>query len=249
MWTSFADTTGWAGLFTAPILLVVGILLIANAIGFIVLAVRLKKYVLYLMGALITLLPVIGTGAYIVVGTSLQQQAKERAEIPISLSQARALVSTCQIETIMRHNGGSMQLNAYVPVLPGMRSSRETRTFDVKYYDELFQLARRKDVEDRCGFVPTYDIERPRQPETKKWITQAEAEAILGKCLWNTRFYPASLYLTDTDFPPGTNRIGILLQQRLSVWNDDTESTITLSGVDDQTRSTLLDKQKACSSY
>jgi hypothetical protein len=250
VYVDFTDKSGWSGLITIPILLLVAILSIGAAIALIVAAVRSstrKHRYAYLLGALITLLPIIVAGTYIFIGTQLDQQANDRANTPVSLSQARKLVETCQVETIMRQGGGSMQLNAYAPAVPGTKDiRRESRTFDVKYYDELLNLARRKDVEDRCGFVPTYDIERPRQPEVKKWITQAEAETIMNKCLWNTQFNTDSRYLTEADYPAGIMTTGILLKQSLSVWNDDTESAITLVKIDDQTRTALQEKQKTC---
>jgi hypothetical protein len=245
---NFTDTSGWSGLVTVPVLFAVGVLSVGNTIALITLTVkspmRKQKYAC-LLAILITLLPIIITTAYIAVGTIIERQAEERSSRPITLTQARDLVSTCQVEAILLQDKGKLRLNAYTPILLENYSVPEQRIFDAKYYDELFRLARQKDVEDRCGFVPTYDDRRPKQPPVKKWITQAEAEAILDKCLWNTRFSTDPRYLTEADYPAEPMTTGILLEQRLSVWNDDTESEITVVKVDDSTLTALQNRQKA----
>lgn len=249
MYLNFTDTTGMAGLFTAPVLLIVAISLIATAVGWFVLAAKssTRKYrFIYIGGALVTLMPIIVTTALIFTDMRLEQEAEKRATTPISLSEARSLVESCRVETIHRYDGGTMQLNELTPIIPGGDSRPERRTYDVVHYDELLALARRKDVEDRCGFVPTYDIERARKPALNKWITRAEAETIMGKCLWNTDLYEDSRYLKSSEFPAEPMTTGILLNQRLSVWNDDTESRITIVRADEETKVALKQKDKAC---
>lgn len=249
MYLNFTDTTGMIGFFTAPVLLIVAISLIATAVGWFVLAAKSstrRHKLIYAGGALVTLMPIIVTSALIFTDIRLDQEAEMRAKTPISLSEARGLVESCRVETIHRYNGGTMRLNEYTPVIPGGDSRPERRTYDVAYYDELLALARRKDVEDRCGFVPTYDIERTKKPVLNKWITRAEAEAIMDKCLWNTDLYEDSRYLKSSEYPVEPMTTGILLNQRLSVWNDDTESRITLVRVDEETAAALKQKDKSC---
>jgi hypothetical protein len=249
--TNMNDPAGWSFFYTFPIYIAAGILFILDAILFITLALKApkenrKRRRLYWLGAFISLLPIILVVSYITLSSLLQNAAWKRATTPVSLQEARQLITDCRVETLHRDDdGGDVGLNENVPVLPGSRTHPERRTFNVDYYDELFALARSKDVQDRCGFVPTYDITRPRQPEVKKWITQPEAEGIISRCLWNTNFYLDNSYFRDVTLPE-PNTTGILLLQRLSVWNDDTESTIILINADGAVKTSLQEKQAAC---
>lgn len=249
LYVSFTDESGWSGLITVPVYIFISIILISAAVGYVVLAIKARKsrrkLALYLVAALVSLWPIIFTVAYDHIDESLRQAAMNRSNTPISLQEAKRLVTTCEVETMQRDDGGQLQLNSTAPALPTEQSYSESRSFDVGYYDELFALARSKDVESRCGFVPTYDIERSKQPEVNKWITENEAKDIIGKCLWSTQlsvYYPGYAKIESA----GPNSTGILLSQKLGVWNDDTESTITVINADTAIVSLLRAEQQGC---
>lgn len=248
-WVNFTDESGWSGLFTIPVLLLVFAALIIIAGGFVVLAFKAPKKTLYraymFLGAAFSLLPITCTVWYALISNTLEQTAKQRAETPISLQQARQLVETCQVETIYRHDGGRLQLTHKVPVLPGEDSRPEYRSFDVKYYDELFALVRDKQVQDRCGFIPSYDIERSKKPAVNRWISKDEAAAIIEECFHSTQLYTDARYYPNLELPESSSK-GILLSERLNVWNDEKDSTIYLIGVEGQVASFLQAKDRDC---
>lgn len=250
IWIGVGDTSGFSGLFAYPMYLLSFLALLVAAIGFIVLAVRQRQKsrryrVRLLLGALIALLPMIFSFSYIAVSASLENAAQRRATTPISLEKARELITTCQVETIQRYNGGKIELHAYTPALPNKYPTREQRTFDVKYYDELLALARSSDPQNRCGFVPSYDIERAKKPPTTKWITEEEAAAIIGACGRTTQLNTNSNYFPELQLPE-TGSTGILLSERLSVWNDEKDLSVYIIHADLSTYKSLNAKSKAC---
>ncbi len=143
----------------------------------------------------------------------------------------------------MRQNEGRLRLNFMVPVLPGDILIPESRKFDVKHFDELLTLARSKEIQDKCGFVPSYDIERPTKPPVIKWITEAEAIAIMDKCRYSTQLVEDIRYMKDIVLP-GPNTTGILLHQIQNVWNDEVDYQIILVDPSDSRKATLQEKEK-----
>ena len=248
-WVNFTDESGWSGLLTIPILLLVFVMLITTAIGFVVLAAKAPKKsserAYLFLGAAVSLLPIACTLMYAVISNSLAQAYRRRSETPITFQEAKQLVTTCRVETIYRHNGGQMQLNDKVPVMPGEATKLEYRIFDVKYFDELLALTRQKEVQDKCGFVPSYDIERSRKSPTTEWITEQEAMDVLGECR------PSTSLTTDLRYASGVPRdepgaTGIAMRLEPEVWNDEFRSEIILVRVSDDARTALKEKYDAC---
>jgi hypothetical protein len=243
------DPSGWSGLFTFPIYIANACLWIFDAIVFIRWAIKLPKEkrgrkIACWIAAVISLSPIIFVASHALINNYLHQAARDRATTPISLQEARQLVADCKVETIHRDEDATMELLEHTPTLGG-RADHERRTFDLSYFDEIVALARANDVQDRCGFIPTYDLNRTKQPEIGKWITIDEAEAIIRKCTGSTDVHIDGNYKSMLELH-GPNTTGILLLQRLEPWNDDVDSTIYSMSSDAALKASLKEKLAAC---
>jgi hypothetical protein len=251
LWLVIQDPTGMVSLVAFPLFLFVAIVFVPSALYFAIASSRLPKNeahkkLPYRLYALAIFLAIAVPSTIVAANLFASNAAKQRAESPATLAQARQFVIDCKVDTLYRDEAASMKLKekAFHIPFPGMTAPTESRIFDLAQFDEILNLALSPDVQNRCGFVPFYDAEYAKKPSVTRWITLAEAESMLKVCATQVGLDTTSGSYTMI-LPPGAGD-GIELTQRHEVWNHEIVSKITTMGANGTIAQKLKDMRENC---
>lgn len=248
LYIGIGDVGGWNFLVTWPIYLAALIFAVIDVILFILLAIRRpvekpRHAFLYWLGAIAAVTPILVTISYQLISIVLHRAAETRASTLITLQEAQQLVSECKVDTLYRNVGGGaqMKLRGNALALPGARAMDERRKLRVEDFDQIVSIARDKATQDKCGYLPTYDINRVKLPAVNKWISIDEAKAIICTRSWLVHLYDSSYFPYTVPEASNSSAVGILLSKKPSVWNDDEESNIMLINTSQEVKNSLQD--------
>jgi hypothetical protein len=242
--------------FFLPFVLTGGALLFACGVTLIVRAIKQLKTdkrsaILTLALALIFMAP----GTYYGYTAVSPFIAKAFADRIISNEEALKEVQECKAESIRLEadpSNNKEMARIYHQThseTAGIKSNYDYRSFKPEYFDELFKVARSKEVRERCGPIKIHDLSRYDIPPTFTWVNLEEAKEAIDTCSIEnvlTKLTPRDRDIAKVSNP--ASRTGALLH--LMPTPEGYSGSLYIVGADASLRSAILDytaqKQGSC---